>query len=53
MLTDEEQAAMRELVQERRRTRSGTADGESDVFAKIAEMPELTPEHRERCSQLV
>ena len=40
MLTDEEQAAMRELVQERRRARSGTGDGESDVLAKIAEMPE-------------
>ncbi len=40
VLTDEERAAMRELIQERRRARSGTADGESDVLAKIAEMPE-------------
>jgi len=40
VLTDEEQAAMRELVQERRRARSGAADGESHVLAKIAEMPE-------------
>jgi uncharacterized protein YdhG (YjbR/CyaY superfamily) len=40
VLTDEERAAMRELVEERRRARSGTADGEADVRAKIAEMPE-------------
>ncbi len=40
VLTDEERAAMRELIQERRRARSGTADGESDVLAKIAEMLE-------------
>ena len=40
VLTNEEQAAMRELVRERRRARSGKADGESDVLAKIAEMPE-------------
>ena len=40
ILTDEEQAAMRELAQERRRARAGNADGESDVRAKIAEMPE-------------
>jgi uncharacterized protein YdhG (YjbR/CyaY superfamily) len=35
----EEQAAMKELVAERRRQSSGKADGESDVLAKIAEMP--------------
>ena len=39
VFTDEERAAMSELVQERRRERSGKADGESDVLAKIAEMP--------------
>ena len=40
VFTDEERAAMSELVQERRRERSGKADGEGDVLAKIAEMPE-------------
>jgi uncharacterized protein YdhG (YjbR/CyaY superfamily) len=43
--TDEERAAMRERSQElkaaaRRGSRAGKADGESDVLAKIAEMPE-------------
>ena len=43
--TDEERAAMKERAQElkkagRRGPRSGKADGESDVLAKIAEMPE-------------
>jgi uncharacterized protein YdhG (YjbR/CyaY superfamily) len=40
LLTDEERAAMKETVEERRRARSGEADGESDVLAKIAEMAE-------------
>ena len=40
VFTDEERAAMSELVQERRRERSGKADGEGDVLAKIAEMAE-------------
>ena len=39
LLTAEEEAAMRETLNERRRARSGRADGESDVLAKIAEMP--------------
>jgi uncharacterized protein YdhG (YjbR/CyaY superfamily) len=43
--TDEERAAMQERAQElrketRRSPRAGKADGESDVLAKIAEMPE-------------
>ena len=43
--TDEERAAMKERAQElktaaRRRPRAGKADGEDDVLAKIAEMPE-------------
>src|SRR5579862_6403236 len=43
--TDEERAAMRERAQElkaeaRRGTRADKADGESEVLAKIAEMPE-------------
>ena len=42
---DEERAAMRERAQElkaaaRRGPRSGNAEGESDVLAKIAEMPQ-------------
>jgi uncharacterized protein YdhG (YjbR/CyaY superfamily) len=40
LLTAEERAAMRETLNERRRARSGEADGESEVLAKIAEMPE-------------
>jgi uncharacterized protein YdhG (YjbR/CyaY superfamily) len=43
--TDEERAAMKERAQElkatgRRGARAGKADGESDVLAKITEMPE-------------
>src|ERR1700680_1018629 len=38
LLTAGEKAAMRETLSERRRTRSGKVDGESDVLAKIAEM---------------
>ena len=43
--TDEERAAMKERAQElkteaRRGRRAGKANGESDVLAKIAEMPE-------------
>src|SRR5882724_8902858 len=39
--TDEERAAMKERAQEARRgPRADKADGESDVLAKIAEMPE-------------
>jgi uncharacterized protein YdhG (YjbR/CyaY superfamily) len=40
LLTAEERAAMKETLDERRRARSGEADGESDVLAKIAEMQE-------------
>ena len=39
LLSAEEKAAMRETLNERRRSRSGNVDGESDVLAKIAEMP--------------
>ena len=38
LLTDEERAAMKETLAERRRARSGEADGESEVLAKIEEM---------------
>ena len=40
LLSDEERAAMRETLKERKRDLSGEADGESDVLAKIAEMQE-------------
>jgi uncharacterized protein YdhG (YjbR/CyaY superfamily) len=40
LMSDEERAAMRETLKERRRALSGEADGESDVLTKIAEMPE-------------
>jgi uncharacterized protein YdhG (YjbR/CyaY superfamily) len=44
ILTPEELAALKETVQERktaaRRGRAGKADGEADVLAKIAEMPQ-------------
>jgi uncharacterized protein YdhG (YjbR/CyaY superfamily) len=40
LLTAEERAAMRETLNERTRARSGEADEESEVLAKIAEMPE-------------
>jgi len=40
LLSAEERAAMKETLNERRRARSGEADRESDVLAKIAEMPE-------------
>ncbi len=39
VFSSEEQAAMKELVAERRHQSSGKSDGESDVLAKIAEMP--------------
>ncbi len=53
VLTDEEQAAMRELAQERRRARAGTADGDSDVRAKIAEMPQPDRAMAERLHALI
>jgi uncharacterized protein YdhG (YjbR/CyaY superfamily) len=40
VLSDEERAAMKETIKERRRALSGEADGEGDVLAKIAEMSE-------------
>jgi uncharacterized protein YdhG (YjbR/CyaY superfamily) len=56
--TDEERAAMRERAQElkaegRRGPRGGKADGESDVLAKIAEMPEPDRAMAERLHALV
>jgi uncharacterized protein YdhG (YjbR/CyaY superfamily) len=56
--TDEERAAMRERAQEvkaaaRRGSRAGKADGESDVLAKIAEMPESDRAMAERLHAIV
>jgi uncharacterized protein YdhG (YjbR/CyaY superfamily) len=49
--TDEERAAMRERAKEVRR--AGRADGESDVLAKIAEMPERDRAMAERLHAIV
>jgi uncharacterized protein YdhG (YjbR/CyaY superfamily) len=55
--TDEERAAMKERAQElkgeRRRGGKGKADGESDVLAKIAEMPKADREMAERLHAIV
>jgi uncharacterized protein YdhG (YjbR/CyaY superfamily) len=56
--TDEERAAMRERAQElkaaaRRGPRAGEAAGESDVLAKIAEMPEQDRAMAERLHAIV
>ena len=56
--TDEERAAMRERAQElkaaaRRGARTGKADGESDVLAKIAEMPERDRAMAERLHAII
>ena len=52
-LTAEEKAAMRETLNERRRARSSKADGESDVLAKIAEMPKPDRVMAERIHAIV
>src|ERR671936_1927731 len=49
--TAEERAAMRERARELKR--SGKADGESDVLAKIAEMPEADRVKAERLHAIV
>ena len=56
--TDEERAAMRERAHEqkaaaRRGPRAGKADGESDVRAKIAEMPEPDRAMAERLHAII
>ena len=53
LLTDEEKAAMRETLNERKRARSSKADGESDVLAKIAEMPKPDRAMAERIHAIV
>jgi uncharacterized protein YdhG (YjbR/CyaY superfamily) len=56
-LTDEEMAALKETVKERkaesRRGPRAKADGESDVLAKIAEMPEPDRSMAERIHAIV
>ncbi len=56
--TDDERAAMKERVKEqkaeaRRGARAGKADGESDVLAKIAEMPNADRAMAERIHKIV
>ncbi len=52
--TDEERAAMKERAQElKAAARAGKADGESDVLAKIAEMPEPDRSMAERLHALI
>lgn len=51
--TDEERAAMKETVAERRRAQSGGTDGESDVLTKIAELPEPDRTMAERIHSIV
>ena len=55
--TDEERAAMRERAQELKaaapRPRADKADGESDVLAKIAEMPEPDRAMAERLHAII
>jgi uncharacterized protein YdhG (YjbR/CyaY superfamily) len=56
--TDEERAAMKERARElkapaRRGSRAVTADGEGDVLAKIAEMPEADRALAERLHALI
>ena len=56
--SDEEKAAMKERAQElkaaaRRGPRAGKADGEADVLAKIAEMPEPDRAMAERIHAIV
>jgi len=54
--TEDERAAMKERAQElkkRPRTKSSAADGEADVLAKIAEMPESDKAMAERLHAIV
>ena len=53
MFTAEERAAMKETFDERKRDRSGEADGESDVLAKIAEMGQPDRAMAERIHAIV
>jgi uncharacterized protein YdhG (YjbR/CyaY superfamily) len=51
--TDEERAAMRERARELKASQAGKADGEADLLAKIAEMPESDRTMAERLHAIV
>jgi uncharacterized protein YdhG (YjbR/CyaY superfamily) len=51
--TDAERAAMQERARELKAARSGKADGEADLLAKIAEMPEPDRVMAERIHAIV
>jgi uncharacterized protein YdhG (YjbR/CyaY superfamily) len=51
--TAEEKAAMKERAQEKRRSRGGKKDGESDVLEKIAEMPDKERAMAEKLHALI
>ncbi len=51
--TADEQAAMKERARELKAARSGKADGEGDVLAKIAEMPEPDRAMAERLHAII
>lgn len=51
--TDDERAAMRERSRELKAARSGKADGESDLLAKVAAMPEADRVIAERLHSIV
>jgi uncharacterized protein YdhG (YjbR/CyaY superfamily) len=51
--TAEERAAMKERSQELKSAKAGKADGESEVFAKIAEMPEHDRAMAERVHAII
>ena len=53
LLSEEERAAMKETLAERRRARAGDVDGESDVLAKIAEMAEPDRALAERVHSII
>ena len=52
-LTAEELAALKETVRERKRGKASKSDGEADVLAKIAEMPEADRSMAERIHAVV
>jgi uncharacterized protein YdhG (YjbR/CyaY superfamily) len=51
--SDEEKAAMKERAKELKAARGGKKDGESDVLAKIAEMPDADRVMAERLHALI
>src|SRR4051812_26104770 len=51
--TDEERSAMKERAREAKAARGGKADGEGDVLAKLAEMPDSDRAMGERIHAIV